>query len=417
MREIRGTFTTPEHAALAYARRVGAECAAAEAAKARGEQHWPSAEEAKALAESEGLELVPSWTTTVTGYRNVGPSPLAGKFRAYVKENKRTRWLGSAFASAEEAALAYARAIGPEQAAAEATRARKEATIQRFIDKEAEVWASRSSHPKLLGRTPSGFVLQSSKALPHISAIATADPNFGPFTFDSLAALTDKLSPDPVTGHRRHIETADAVAKSDKTAQAWVQYFGSRSQPAHGSRSYKFLNAVRQGQKVMVFDAEGDKQSGTVWELAITICDPQTGSTEEVLFDETAYGVANGYGPTSLSGAAKTRALAAIQSRPNALCIAYGAGPEWSWVINDSGVECIDALEVIRDVMPLMRQAKSDPDPERQWTLGQGLWVPVFGLHWKVFHRGLADCVTEGIVLSALGRALARPWSEGGCMQ
>ena len=73
--------------------------------------------------------------------------------------------------------------------------------------------------------------------------------------------------------------------------------------------------------------------------------------------------------------------------------------------------------EVIREVVPHMRHARSDPDPQRQWVLGQGLWVPVFGKHWKAFHRALADCVTEGCVISALGRALARPWSEGGCMR
>ena len=107
--------------------------------------------------------------------------------------------------------------------------------------------------------------------------------------------------------------------------------------------------------------------------------------------------------------------MAAIQSRPDALCVAYGPGPEWSWVINDSGMECINAWQVFKDLVPHMQHAKSDQNQERQWTLAQGLWVPVFGLHWKAFHRALADCVTEGVVISAVGRALARPWSEGGC--
>jgi hypothetical protein len=50
-------FATPEEAALRYARHVGAERAAAEAAEARVEGPQPlTADEARA---AEGLELVP----------------------------------------------------------------------------------------------------------------------------------------------------------------------------------------------------------------------------------------------------------------------------------------------------------------------------------------------------------------------
>ena len=41
----------------------------------------------------------------------------------------------------------------------------------------------------------------------------------------------------------------------------------------------------------MFIDAEGqynDVTNGGVWECAVTICDPMTGSTEAVLFDETS---------------------------------------------------------------------------------------------------------------------------------
>ena len=56
-----GVFTTPEEAALCYARYIGAERAAAEAAQARGEGPQPlSADEVKEAATAEGLELVPS---------------------------------------------------------------------------------------------------------------------------------------------------------------------------------------------------------------------------------------------------------------------------------------------------------------------------------------------------------------------
>ena len=121
----------------------------------------------------------------------------------------------------------------------------------------------------------------------------------------------------------------------------------------------------------MVVDAEGKYNAltqGGVWECAVTICDPVTGSTEEVLYDETAYvvGTPSNHRQTHLSAAARMRAMAAIRSRPDALCIAYGPGPEWLWVIKDSGIDCIDAYQVFRSLVPHMMHAASDPPPPRR---------------------------------------------------
>eukprot|EP00900_Chrysochromulina_parva_P025810 jgi/Chrpa1/7863/Chrysochromulina_OHIO_Genome00016453-RA len=118
-----GTFATPEEAALRYARHIGAERAAAEAAQARGEGPQPlTADEARAAAAAEGLELVPSSGTRM-GFKNVHKH--REKFMARIKENGQLRHLGM-FATPEEAALRYARHVGPVRAAAEAAAARGE---------------------------------------------------------------------------------------------------------------------------------------------------------------------------------------------------------------------------------------------------------------------------------------------------
>ncbi|KOO28151.1 hypothetical protein Ctob_009740, partial [Chrysochromulina tobinii] len=143
-----GTFATPEEAALRYARHIGAERAAAEAAQARGEGPQPltadearaaaaaeglelgkgppqitTAEEILAATAAEGLELVPS-STNETGFKNVWKND-DGKYASHVRENGKLHYLGI-FATPEEAALCYARHIGAERAAAEAAAARGE---------------------------------------------------------------------------------------------------------------------------------------------------------------------------------------------------------------------------------------------------------------------------------------------------
>ena len=125
-----GRFATPEEAALCYARHIGAERAAAEAAEARAAEPEPlTADEARAAAAAvraaaaaEGLELVPSFSNE-TGFK--GAHKRGGKYEACIREDGKQRYLGR-FATPEEAALCYARHIGAERAVAEAAEARGE---------------------------------------------------------------------------------------------------------------------------------------------------------------------------------------------------------------------------------------------------------------------------------------------------
>ena len=117
-----GCFATPEEAALCYARHHGAERAAAEAAKERGEglntTKLLTADEARAAAAAEGLELVPS-SKNQTGFKGV--TLISGRYYVDVYENGKGRKLRGSFATPEEAALCYARHLGAERAAAEVT--------------------------------------------------------------------------------------------------------------------------------------------------------------------------------------------------------------------------------------------------------------------------------------------------------
>jgi hypothetical protein len=110
-----GTFATPEEAALCYARHIGAERAAAWAAEARVAAPQPlTADEARAAAAAEGLELVPS-SVSETGFKGVTKSGF--KYMTNVSKNGKQRYLGT-FATPEEAALCCARYIGAKKAAA-----------------------------------------------------------------------------------------------------------------------------------------------------------------------------------------------------------------------------------------------------------------------------------------------------------
>ena len=112
-----GIFATPEEAALCCARHIGAERAAAEAAEAMAPVLPPlSADEARAAAAAEGLELEPS-SKSATAFKGV--SKNGSKYVAMVWDNRKKCYLGI-FATPEEAALCYARHIGAERAAAEA---------------------------------------------------------------------------------------------------------------------------------------------------------------------------------------------------------------------------------------------------------------------------------------------------------
>ena len=125
-----GIYTTPHEAALNYARYVGAEQAATEKvayveAAEKAAKAAATFEEAKATAESEGLVIVTS-KASATGYRGVSKSytmTLAGPrligYRAKGKRGTDKAIHIGTYTTSHEAALHYARHIGPQQAAAE----------------------------------------------------------------------------------------------------------------------------------------------------------------------------------------------------------------------------------------------------------------------------------------------------------
>ena len=133
-----GTCATAEEAALYYARHVGAERAAAEAAEARVAVQQPlTTDEARASAAAEGLELMPS-SSSKTGFKGV--SLNGNGYQAKLMENGKTRVLGT-FASAEEAALYYARHVGAKRAAAEASAEARVAVQQPLTEDDARAAA------------------------------------------------------------------------------------------------------------------------------------------------------------------------------------------------------------------------------------------------------------------------------------
>ena len=105
-----GSYASKHKAALEYARWIGPQNAKREAAavEAQAASANMTLEEAEAIAARDGLVLVPS----KTGYKGV--SLKEGRFKA----NSKGYYIGS-YATLYEAALEYARHIGPQQAAAE----------------------------------------------------------------------------------------------------------------------------------------------------------------------------------------------------------------------------------------------------------------------------------------------------------
>ena len=147
-----GTFTTAKEAALCYARHVGAERAAAEAAEARIAAQRPlTADEARAAAAAKGLELVPSFINE-TGFKGVFLNH--GGYQARNYEDGKKRSLGT-FATAEEAALCYA---GAERAAAEATEARIAAQRPLTADEARAAAAAEGLELMLSSNNKTGFV-------------------------------------------------------------------------------------------------------------------------------------------------------------------------------------------------------------------------------------------------------------------
>ena len=107
-----GNFFTAEAAALCYARHIGKDAAAAAATAAAAAPL--TADEVRAMAEAEGLLLARA--DSATGFKGV--SKIGSKFKAHTREGAKLRYLGL-FATAEEAALCYARHTRSDQRVSE----------------------------------------------------------------------------------------------------------------------------------------------------------------------------------------------------------------------------------------------------------------------------------------------------------
>ena len=100
-------------------------------------------DEARAAAAAEGLELVPS-SSNESGFKGVRSKRSGSRYTTETKKNGRTRYLGT-FATPEEAALCYARHVGAERAAAEATEEPLPAAMVRPLGATRGGGATRSS--------------------------------------------------------------------------------------------------------------------------------------------------------------------------------------------------------------------------------------------------------------------------------
>ena len=143
-----GSYASKHKAALEYARWIGPQNAKREAAavEAQAASANMTLEEAEAIAARDGLVLVPS----KTGYKGVTLTK-EGRFQARSKD----KTIGS-YATLYEAALEYARHIGPQQAAAE--KAAEEAA-----EKAAKAAAATFEEAKATAESE-GLVIVTSKA-------------------------------------------------------------------------------------------------------------------------------------------------------------------------------------------------------------------------------------------------------------
>ena len=142
-----GRFVTAEEAALAFARDV-ARCPPLQ--KKRAAVPRMTAEEALQAAKNEGLQLVPS-PGSKSGYKNVSGNGLPGdqfRWAAARRVDGRTENLGR-YHSAEEAALAYARAIGPEACNGEAAPAEALIASAAIVSRPSTPGVPRRYNPSL----------------------------------------------------------------------------------------------------------------------------------------------------------------------------------------------------------------------------------------------------------------------------
>jgi hypothetical protein len=122
-----------------------------------------TADEARAAAVAEGLELVPSSSrySGQTGFKGVRKQ--GGKFEARIYKNGRMRQLGS-FATLEEAALCYARHIRAERAVAEAAEERVAVSDDAQVEEVVEEAQEQEAGEEVMAAGPQPLTADESRA-------------------------------------------------------------------------------------------------------------------------------------------------------------------------------------------------------------------------------------------------------------
>ncbi len=181
-----GSFDTAPEAALHVSRFLGPEGSAAAA------QPGMSEAEVRAAVEAEGLTLVPS--TSSTGFKGV--SADGNKFGASIYFNGKLSWLGM-FGTALEAALHYARFLGPEGSAAAA-----HPTPSRKRRRDAPTSAAAPSMPRQLNQAQ----VQLASSAP--TAVVISGPSG---ITHKLALVKEQLGIDAATPLARAVREANAA--------------------------------------------------------------------------------------------------------------------------------------------------------------------------------------------------------------
>lgn len=210
-----GVFDAPEEAALAVARclgraRVRTELAkAARAARAAAVPDM-TAEEARAAATAEGLTLMPG--ANATGFQRVAPSGFDKKrFRVEWRKRKRQlRFRQKTYATPEEAALVYARYLGPAGVAAALAPQVPVVRAPPMTEEAARAAAAAEGLALVPGDTESGFK--------HVTYSGSCrDPALARF----LATVYRDRHPQRLGVYDSAAEAALAVAR--KLGPAWVE--------------------------------------------------------------------------------------------------------------------------------------------------------------------------------------------------
>jgi|LauGreSuBDMM15SN_2_FD.fasta_scaffold18218_1 hypothetical protein len=249
-----GSFSTKVAAATAYARHLGPVASLAAAEKeslSRAALKPMDLHEIKRHADAEGLTLVPS-TTATSGYLGVTKhNDKSGSFKAELRDGGvRKRCLG-VFPSAEEAALAYARHLGPAKSA-ESARHERAAAHTPTSEARVQQLASQEGLTLVRSSRPSGFqgvlYLAGRKDKPYKA-------QFGTHVHTVRLLGYFHTAPEAALAYARHLGPAASAAAaagpttitpgmSEDDAHAIAESEGLTLVPSHKSAS-GYLNVSR----------------------------------------------------------------------------------------------------------------------------------------------------------------------------